>query len=466
MRISEIQSWPDRSQPFFSLSNSLWALVPLEAWRRGLEVTLRPNARYTIADGESRRSFWQTRLTGPTQDAIARASDDKQSTREMLLAAGLPAPQGRSFRGVISTPAVLEYAQGLGFPVCLKPNAWAKGRGVYPRLESAEELSAALNHLVHDLGCDDLVLEQHIRGDALRVSVAGGRVVAVTLAEPANVVGDGTSSVRELIEAKNLARQGNPHLRNHRLVLDEQTGRVLHDAGLDRDSVPELGQLVRLREAANLAQGGDSRDLTDELPQEIADIAIAAVDVTPRLAHAGVDLLVEDATRADSPAFINELNPSAGLGGHVYPGTGTPRDVPAAIVDQYFPGTARTAGSENWYFPLDQVNRLLVSRSATAVELPPLPELRSPTWNVLRVDAGAERLQALRSTLLGKLNRTAVHGQVGRIQQGHLDISLAGEAKAVEAAAQVIRREAGSAGGRVRVASRARFPVAIGMRLA
>src|SRR5690606_27533686 len=119
-----------------------------------------------------------------------------------------------------------------------------------------------LQHLVHELGCDDLVLEQHIRGDALRVSVAGGRVVAVTLAEPANVVGDGTSSVQELIDAKNVAREGNPHLRNHRLRLDEQTERILHDAGLSRESVPEGGQVVRLREAANLAQGGDSWDLT------------------------------------------------------------------------------------------------------------------------------------------------------------------------------------------------------------
>lgn len=466
MKISEIQSWPNQSQPFFSLSNSLWALVPLEAWRRGLEVTLRPNARYTISDGESRRTFWQTRLTGPAQDAIARASDDKQSTREMLLAAGLPAPRGRGFQGAISAPEVLQYAQELGFPVCLKPNAWAKGRGVYPRLESAEELSPALQHLVHDLGCDDLVLEQHIRGDALRVSVAGGKVVAVTLAEPANVVGDGTSSVQELIDAKNLAREGNPHLRNHRLRLDEQTEQVLHDAELSHESVPVEGQVVRLREAANLAQGGDSWDFTDELPREIAEIAIAAVEVTPGLAHAGVDLLVEDATRADSPVFINELNPSAGLGGHVYPGHGTPRDVPAAIVDQYFPGTARKAGSESWYFPLDQVNRLLVSRSAAAVELPPIPDLRAPVWNVLRVDASAERLQPLRSTLLGRLNRTAVHGQVGRIMEGHFDISLAGDAKAVDAAAQVIRREANSAGGRIRVASRARFPVAIGMRLA
>lgn len=466
MRNSEIQSWPDLSQPFFSLSNSLWALVPLEAWRRGLEVTLRPNARYTISDGESRRTFWQTRLTGPTQDAIAKASDDKQGTRESLLTAGLPAPKGRGFRGAIDTTEVLEYAKTLGFPVCLKPNAWAKGRGVYPRVESVSELSTALDHLVHELGCDDLVLEQHIRGDALRVSVAGGRVVAVTLAEPGNVVGDGVSTIEQLIEAKNAAREGNPHLRNHRLRLDEQSVRVLEEAGLSKSSIPAEGQVVRLREAANLAQGGDSWDLTDTLPAKIQQIAIDAVEATRGLAHAGVDLLVEDATRDDSPVFINELNPSAGLGGHVYPGSGTPRDVPAAIVDQYFPGSARLPGSESWYFPLDQVNRLLVARSAAAVELPPMPALRSPSWNVLRVDASADRLPGLRSMLLGRLNRTAVHGQLGRVSEGHVDISLAGEAQAVDAAAKLIRREAVAVGGRMRVASRAQFPVAVGMRLA
>ncbi|MGO1925464.1 MAG: hypothetical protein ACTH1T_07475 [Brachybacterium tyrofermentans] len=466
MKITEIQSWPDRSQPFFSLSNSLWALVPLEAWRRGLEVTLRPNARYTISDGESRRTFWQTRLTGPTQDAIARASDDKNATREMLLRAGLPAPQGRSFRKDFTSSDILAYARQLGFPVCLKPNAWAKGRGVYPRLENEQDLSAALAHIVDELGCDDLVLEQHIRGDALRVSVAGGRVVAVTRAEPANVVGDGSSTISELIDAKNIARGENPHLRNHRLQLDEQTERILAAAGLKPRSVPEEGRIVHLREAANLAQGGDSWDITDELPREISEIAIAAVDATPGLAHAGVDLLVEDASRADSAVFINELNPSAGLGGHVYPGHGTPRDVPAAIVDQYFPGTTRKTGSDAWYFPLDAANRLLVSRSAAAIEVPPMPEPRTPTWNVLRVDDARERLPTLRATLLGKLIRTQVHGQIGRIHEGSFDISLAGEGKAVEASSQVVRREASAARARVRVASRARFPAAVGMRLA
>lgn len=466
MRNSEIQSWPDLSQPFFSLSNSLWALVPLEAWRRGLEVTLRPNARYTISDGESRRTFWQTRLTGPTQDAIAKASGDKQGTRESLLAAGLPAPRGRAFRGAIDTTEVLEYAKELGFPVCLKPNAWAKGRGVYPRLESIVELSSALDHLVGELGCDDLVLEQHIRGDALRVSVAGGRVVAVTLAEPGNVVGDGASTIQQLIDAKNSARDGNPHLRNHRLRLDEQSLRVLQASGLSKSSVPSEGQVVYLREAANLAQGGDSWDLTDSLPKEIKQIAIDAVTATRGLAHAGVDLLVEDATRADSPAFINELNPSAGLGGHIYPGKGEQRDVPSAIVDQYFPGSARLPGSDSWYFPLDQVNRLLVSRSAAAVEIPPMPTLRTPAWNVLRLDGAADRLPALRSSLLGRLNRTAVHGQLGRVRDGHFEIAIAGEGQAVDAAAKLIRREAVAADARIRVASRAQFPVAIGMRLA
>ncbi len=92
MKNSQIASWPDLSQPFFSLSNSLWALVPLEAWRRGLSVTLRPDARYTISDGLTEHTFWQTRLTGQRHDQLAHMLDDKHATRELLLEAGLPPP--------------------------------------------------------------------------------------------------------------------------------------------------------------------------------------------------------------------------------------------------------------------------------------------------------------------------------------------------------------------------------------
>lgn len=466
MKNSEIHSWPDLSQDFFSLSNSLWALVPLEAWRRGLTVTLAPDARYTISDGRTELTFWQTRLTGSEHDRFARISDDKHATREMLLQAGLPAPQGRGFQGAVDVGEVQDYAKSLGFPVCLKPNSWAKGRGVYPRLEDSGALAEALDTLVGELGCDDLVVEQHIQGDALRLFVAGDQVIAATLAEPANVVGDGVSSIAQLIEAKGRARRANPHLRNHSLAVNADTERVLATAGLTTASVPPAGAVVQLREAANLAQGGDSWDVTDALPQTIRDLAVDAVKATPGLTHAGVDLLVEDHTRPDAPVFVNELNPSAGLGGHVYPGNGISRDVPAAIIDHHFPGTERLQGATSWYFPLNQVNRLLVSRVAASVELPPMPAPVAPTWLVLRVQVPATSRVRLRSSLLGKLNRSQAHGQIGLIEGEHFDVAMAGDEPAVHAASRIVRREAQALKGTAKVASRARFPAAVGIRMA
>ncbi|GAA1722645.1 hypothetical protein [Brachybacterium phenoliresistens] len=464
MKNSDIHAWDDLSTPFFSLSNSLWALVPLEAWRRGLTVSLGPEARYVITDGQSRREFRQTRLSGAVQDRIARESDDKHATRDLLLAAGLPTPQGRSFTGDIDLRAVRAYAESLGFPVCLKPNSWAKGRGVFPKLESVEQFDAALEHLVTTLGCDDIVVEQHIRGGALRVFVVGRQVVAVTLAEPANVTGDGSSTVAELVAEKTAVRRGNPHLRNHALAIDADAERVLAAQGADASTVPDEGQVLFLREAANLAQGGDSLDLTDTLPESIKQIAIDAVDAVEGLSHAGVDLLVEDPSDPGSQVFINELNPSAGLGGHIYPAYGSQRNVPAAIIDHYFPGTKRRPHSSSWYFPLNQTSRLLTARAATMIEMPPMPSISKPAWRRIRIAATSHVLPKLRLAILARLNREDVHGDVGRIADGTFDVLLAGDERPVEQAVSLVRQLAGRSGGTAKIASRRAFGTSVGVQ--
>lgn len=444
MRLDQMNAWQDLGAPFFSLSNSLWALVPLEAWRRGLRVTLQPSARYTLSDGNSTFSFRQTRLTGSQADALAHLCDDKQGTREVLLKAGLPAPQGALFTDHINKAELADYAESLGFPVCIKPNNWAKARGVFPKVGNRDAVLAALDMLVDDLGAREIVVEQHIPGDTLRVFVAGGKVVGATWAEAANVTGDGANSIATLIEIKAERRRQNPHMKSSPLVLDAAMKDFLDAQGLSPESVPAEGVTVTLRAASNLAQGGDSLDVTDEISQRVAEVAIASLAAVPGLRHAGIDLLVDDFRSEAAEVYVNELNPSAGLGGHIYPGAGGRRDVAAAIVDQYFPGTRAKDEAKYWYFSLNQITRLFTSRVASEVVLEPLPLIEQPHWRTLRFEGSAgSQVQLLRNELLSRVTRGSLHGRIGPVRSGSFDLAIVGTAQQVKRAEAMARDLAG-----------------------
>ena len=462
MRAGDINGWEELGTTYFSLSTSNWALVPLEAWRRGLRVTLRPNARYTISDEYATYSFWQTRLTGVTGDRIAKLCDDKQATREVLHTAGVPVPEGQLFSVELDKEEIRKYADKLGYPVCLKPNDWAKGRGVFPKVENSGEFATALDVLVDDLGCRNVVVEQHIPGVALRIFVAGGKTVSATLAEAANVVGDGRSTIAELVDEKVRARASNPHLRHSTLALDEAAIAFLAEHNLTAQDVPVDGQTVQLRAAANLALGGDSWDITDSVSDAVADVAVAAVDAIPELRHAAIDLLVDDPYAVDASAFVNEINPSAGLGGHLYPAKGERHDVVAAIVDQYFPNTARAEGSENWYFSLNQANRLFTARVSDEVSLAPMPSLRTPRWATLRLLSDEKSLSALRSALVAEFSKGKVHGRVAPVRDGQFDAFLVGEKSIVDASERTLRNIAAKRGATVKPVSKMAFRAATG----
>src|SRR5690606_30809451 len=100
------------------------------------------------------------------------------------------------------------------------------------------------------------------------------------------------------------------------------------------------GERVFLRENSNISTGGDSVDVTDELPQEIKEIAIKALKVVPGLPHGGVDIIInKNAPEGKVEGVVIELNPVPQIGSLVFPMIGKARDVTGAIIDFYFPET-------------------------------------------------------------------------------------------------------------------------------
>ncbi len=284
--------------------------------------------------GVRQRRVWtaETDRTGAIAEAIAQ---DKDLTRNLLRSVGVPVPEGRP---VESAADAWAFAQELGAPVVIKPQFGNHGRGVTANLLTQDQVEQAYT-AAREEG-SSIVCERCIPGADHRLLVVGERLVAAALREAAQVVGDGRSTVRELVaEANRDPRRSDGHATMLSAIkLDPIALAVLHEQGLGADSITPAGARVLLRRTANLSTGGTASDVTSRVHPEVAARALEAARVVG-LDIAGVDVLAEDIGRPleEQGGAVVEVNAGPGLRMHLEPSAGEPQPVGEAIVDLLFP---------------------------------------------------------------------------------------------------------------------------------
>lgn len=429
-------TWPphysaDVVAPGFGGKLSSYA-VTLEAWRRGLRVTLRDwNLREFLVEDEAGRAikFIRSRPHMTTAPAI-RIVNDKHRTNEFLREAALSVPEATLIdTGTADMDHVRRTANEIGFPLVLKPVDGAMGTGVFTHITSYEELEKYYRYLVDHYGYESVLMESHETGDDIRVLVIDDRTVAVTLRLPANVVGDGTHTVGELIDRKNEERQKNPFLSKGLITRDDEIADYIARAGFTESSVPEEGTHVQLRGSASGSNGGDTYDITDEFPQDVKDEIVRAVHVVPGLYAAGVDILYdpEAPTAAESYTII-EINGHVQIGMNMYPTHGTGVDVPLQWLDVCFPDSTRSGipAEDTLTFDIDDVLRLFRTGIPESVVLAPAPPNRLPVRHVVRVPL-RRRLSPLRRNRIGlAARRLGISGR-GQADDEELLLHVAAE---------------------------------------
>ncbi|WP_249341672.1 cyanophycin synthetase [Sphingomonas sp. 3P27F8] len=270
-----------------------------------------------------------------TSHIAVETAGNKQLTRQLLRDAALPAPRGIVVRTLADAKA---QAPRLTAPLVVKPLNANHGRGVTLNVSNATDLEAAF--AAARLHGPRVIIEEQIAGDDHRFLVVGGKVVAVARRLPATVTGDGITDVDALVlRANKDPRRGVGHENVlTRLVIDDAAAAVLAAQGLTRASVPAEGQVVRLRDTANLSTGGTAEDCTDRVHPDnifVAEQAAAAIG----LDVAGIDFLSPDISRTvdQTGGGIVEINAAPGLRMHLAPSSGQARDVAGPIVDHLFP---------------------------------------------------------------------------------------------------------------------------------
>jgi cyanophycin synthetase len=280
--------------------------------------------------GARQRRIWtaETDRTSAIAESISR---DKDLTKSLLASCGVPVPEGVT---VNSPEEAWEAAEDIGLPVVVKPSDGNHGRGVFTNLTTREEVETAF-HVAQDEG-SEVIVERFIPGNEHRLLVVGGRLVAASRGETAQVVGDGKSSVLELIELQlnSDPRRGNSedHPLN-RVRIDSAARLEIKRQGFEPEGVPPEGKVVVIQRNGNV-----SIDCTAEVHPDTAEIVALAARIVG-LDIAGVDLVVEDVSKplADQSGAIVEVNAGPGLLMHIKPSAGEPQPVGKAIVEHLFP---------------------------------------------------------------------------------------------------------------------------------
>lgn len=309
-------------------------LLEREALALGLNTTRYSKGAFTATDGESDPVPFKWSRNPLSSAAALALCTHKEATRMQLQYAGVPVPQGRTFaQGDYDTAR--EFVERIGYPVVVKPTMGVRGIGVVAGIEDAEQLEGAFT-LMSDskLGDQDFIVEKHVHGADYRIVVIGDEVVAAIQREPSSVLGDGKSTIGELLLTKNIARRRNPHLWARPAKYDDAARHELEKAGRDIDTILPEGERQLLANTCSLSQGGDSIDVLDEMHPSIKEASVASVKAMPGLYFCGVDFLLEDHTKPldEQDAGICELNAHAAIGNCEYPMFGTGRPVAKTLM--------------------------------------------------------------------------------------------------------------------------------------
>ena len=282
--------------------------------------------------GIAQRRIW-TAETDQTSAIAEEIASDKDLTKSLLKACGVPVPEGT----LVNSPAAAwEAAEDIGLPVAVKPYDGNHGRGVTLDLSDQASVETAF-HVAKEQSGGSVIVEKFIPGNEHRLLVVGKQVVAAARGESAWVVGDGTSTVTELVNAQinTDPRRGEEEEAPLSPIEPHKSPEVqleLRRAGLTPDSVPEKSQKVLIQRNGNVAW-----DVTDQMHPSVAATAALAARVVG-LDIAGIDMVMEDISKPmkSQRGAVIEVNASPGLLAHIKPANGEGRPVGRAIVEHLF----------------------------------------------------------------------------------------------------------------------------------
>jgi cyanophycin synthetase len=310
-----------------------------EAIARGIPyIRLNRHSLVQLGYGVNQRRI-QATVASTTSNIAVDIACDKEETKNLLEQASIPTPKGRIIYDEEDLQAA---AESIGYPIVIKPVNGNHGRGITTNIKTWDEAVEAL--ALAKKVSRAIICERFITGFDFRLLVINYKLVAAAQRKPACVVGNGKSSIQQLVDEVNSdPRRGYGHEKVLTAIkIDDMTMNILKEKNLSLDSIIPNGETLYLKTTANLSTGGTATDVTDLvhpynvfLAERIA--RIIGLDIC------GIDIMAQDLTTPlnENGGAILEVNAGPGFRMHIAPTDGLPRNVAEPVIDMmYPPGTS------------------------------------------------------------------------------------------------------------------------------
>lgn len=285
--------------------------------------------------------YLRSRCSSKTTSVANYICRHKDISKDFLSLAGLSLAKGKTFMNDQLNRAISYCEKEKLWPIVAKPVSAGNGRSVFVGIKNKKELKKIWGE-IDDKEGKNLIEECH-EGVETRVLVTREKALAAIQRVPANVTGNGKSTIQDLIYEKNLdpRRKESEDEPIVKIKIDAAMLLKLESEGLNLSSIVEKDKTVFLRNNSNISTGGDSYDVTDEVHESVKEIALKAINSIPGLLYAGVDILSKDFRKPQTKDsyIVVEINSNPGIDMHHFPYSGKPRNVAKDIVDVIFPET-------------------------------------------------------------------------------------------------------------------------------
>jgi cyanophycin synthetase len=277
----------------------------------------------------------QATVTSETSSIGVEIACDKEDTKYLLEQAEVPVPRGEIIRRESSLQEACDYVR---YPLVVKPVGGNHGRGITVNVNNyadalvafaaAKEISTAV------------IIEKFVVGDDYRLLVINHKLVAAAIRTPAHVIGDGLSTIQELVDKVNKdPRRGYGHENVlTQITLNDLTKTIIAAKGYTLETVIEKDEKLVLKDTANLSTGGTAEDITDIVHPSNISMAERISKIID-LDICGIDIMTTDITKPleETGGAILEVNAAPGFRMHLAPTSGLPRNVAAPVIDKLFP---------------------------------------------------------------------------------------------------------------------------------
>ncbi|MEZ4857613.1 MAG: cyanophycin synthetase [Flavobacteriaceae bacterium] len=279
----------------------------------------------------------QATVTSETSSIAVEIACDKEDTKYLLEQAEVEVPKGEIIRRESSLEAACNY---VGYPLVIKPVDGNHGRGITVNIKTYEEALIAFRSAKESSRNGVIIVEKYITGEDYRLLVINYKLVAAAKRSPAHIIGDGVSTIKQLVDKVNEdPRRGYGHENVlTQITINDLTKTIIAAKGYTEDSIIENGEKLILKDTANLSTGGTAEDVTDIMHPENIEMAERISRIID-LDICGIDVMTTDISQplSETGGAVLEVNAGPGFRMHLAPTSGLPRNVAAPVVDKLFP---------------------------------------------------------------------------------------------------------------------------------